>query len=51
MFVDVNECEVQNGGCAHLCENLPGSFACKCNPGFLLEEDGKSCEGLIFNFH
>ena len=40
-----NPCSDQNGGCMHMC--LPdGSRAhCDCKVGFLLAEDGKTCEG------
>lgn len=40
IFPDVNECLTRpclNGG---TCQNLPGSYKCKCKPGFL----GRRCE-------
>ena len=47
LFADVNECTsrpCRNGG---TCENLPGSYKCKCKPGFL----GNDCEiGTYFAF-
>ena len=42
---DVNECAVHNGGCAHICENLDGSFKCSCREGFKLHLNGKDCIG------
>uniref|UniRef100_A0A5S6QUS0 Fibropellin-1 n=1 Tax=Trichuris muris TaxID=70415 RepID=A0A5S6QUS0_TRIMR len=33
---DVNECEEDNGGCEHLCINLPGGHECACKPGYEL---------------
>lgn len=43
---DVNECETDNGGCDQLCENTQGSFMCKCNVGYELQYDQKTCKGL-----
>ncbi|XP_064596976.1 fibrillin-1-like [Liolophura sinensis] len=40
---DINECAEENGGCSQLCENKPGSFACKCNTGYSLMEDLSRC--------
>ncbi|XP_076068063.1 signal peptide, CUB and EGF-like domain-containing protein 3 [Oratosquilla oratoria] len=31
---DVDECRLRNGGCVHLCRNLPGNYSCACHPGF-----------------
>jgi len=31
---DVNECEINNGGCSHFCENTIGSFVCSCPDDF-----------------
>lgn len=42
---DINECTEGTHGCQHLCENTVGSFYCKCNPGYILDSDGKSCYG------
>ena len=42
-FGDINECDMNNGGCgeAGTCLNLPGSFRCsKCGPGLT----GESCD-------
>jgi len=42
--IDLNECEVNNGGCQHVCINNPdGSYHCLCNQGFLLHSDRKQC--------
>jgi hypothetical protein len=45
---DVNECVVDNGGCAHDCVNTIGTFYCRCWTGFVLSEDGKNCNGRFF---
>lgn len=46
VFVDIDECAVENGGCKHNCINTGGSFECTCNTGYKLDTDGKSCTGL-----
>lgn len=28
---------------AKKCENLPGTYICKCAPGYIREPDGKTC--------
>ena len=45
MNLDVNECEMSNGGCQHQCKNTNGSYLCQCNGGFLLDSNGKTCTG------
>lgn len=44
---DVDECAAPgNGGCAHLCENAPGSRRCLCRAGFAPDPgdpDGAAC--------
>ena len=44
-FLDINECSSNNGGCAQVCTNTPGSYTCGCNPGYELDGDGFSCNG------
>jgi len=34
---DINECNVNNGGCNHGCTNTVGSFRCVCRGGYRLE--------------
>lgn len=43
LFIDVNECLNNNGGCAQTCINDVGSFHCTCSPGYTL--NGLSCLG------
>ena len=45
MILDINECVAQNGGCEGVCANVPGSYYCRCPPGYRLSADGKSCVG------
>ena len=36
IIVDINECNVNNGGCEHTCTNTVGSYNCSCNTGYQL---------------
>ena len=43
---DIDECSVNNGGCAEVCTNTEGSHQCECLiPGFKLKADKKTCTG------
>ena len=46
MFADVDECQVNNGGCAQTCNNTDGSFECSCGIGYTLAGDGLGCDGI-----
>lgn len=40
-----NLCDLLPGQlCAHICVPTPGSYYCKCNPGYVLMEDQKTCQ-------
>ncbi|KAK2847059.1 hypothetical protein Q5P01_010058 [Channa striata] len=43
---DVNECEVDEGGCEGYCCNTIGSYYCKCPEGRRLGPDGNTCHDL-----
>ena len=46
MIEEINECEVNNGGCDHNCTNLnlaDGGYVCSCEMGFSLGLDQHSC--------
>ena len=47
VFVDVDECLDNNGGCSHGCENTIGSYRCTCPVGYRLENivDPRQCVG------
>ena len=42
---DIDECAVNNGGCDHICTNVPGSFYCSCRSGYNLQSDRRTCRG------
>ena len=44
LFLDVDECSLNNGGCTQICTDTTGSFACNCLDGFQLV-NGSSCIG------
>ena len=44
---DVNECREQVDECDHDCKNIIGSYLCGCSSGFLLDPNGKSCNGKL----
>ena len=46
-FIDLNECSNKFVCAKHAkCTNLPGSYKCKCNPGY--SGGGKYCKGTMF---
>ena len=49
LYIDVNECQTGSYSCHAQAQyvNVPGSYSCKCLPGYT--GDGKSkCEGTYF---
>ena len=48
-ITDVNECDVINGGCNQICTNTNGSYYCRCNAEFNLDDDGRTCSGKAEN--
>ena len=47
-LIDIDECfeNLSTLPCDHLCNNTIGGFDCSCEEGFMLLEDGRSCEGV-----
>lgn len=41
--VDVDECQESPQLCSQKCENIVGSYICKCAAGYIREPDGKTC--------
>ena len=46
--IDINECDGENGGCSHICNNTIGSYQCFCEDGYELESDQQSCNGASY---
>lgn len=47
--VDASSCAAENGGCAHICEEKDGKFyRCRCNAGYKIGHDKRSCIGEHF---
>lgn len=46
LYIDINECSVNNGGCDHSCTNVPGSYSCSCNSGYTLNSNQHGCTGI-----
>ena len=44
-YPDFNECKTDQHKCDGLCINTAGSYLCDCEQGFLLNTDGRSCDG------
>ncbi|XP_014680723.1 PREDICTED: low-density lipoprotein receptor-related protein 2-like [Priapulus caudatus] len=42
--VDINECEGQYGLCSQVCENVPGTYLCKCTSGYIYSKTANTCE-------
>jgi len=52
LIVDINECQIDNGGCAQACDNTNGSYQCSCPEGYELTSDGHNCTGMwCYDFH
>ena len=45
IYIDIDECLEARDGCAQMCNNTVGSFACYCNSGYRLASDNQGCNG------
>jgi len=41
LFVDIDECATNKGGCQKDCKNLNGTYECSCLDGYVLDTDDK----------
>ncbi|EDW77004.2 uncharacterized protein Dwil_GK21208 [Drosophila willistoni] len=44
--VDIDECQLNRGGCSHDCQNTQGSFKCLCPEGYQLDETQRRCQDI-----
>ena len=44
--IDDRECSINNGGCDQMCTN---TNVCSCNDGYILNDDGLTCDGSIMH--
>ena len=44
--VSETNCRFGNGGCSHLCINVPDGVECSCPTGFMLNADQKNCDRM-----
>ncbi|KAK5970140.1 CUB domain protein [Trichostrongylus colubriformis] len=52
-IADLDECQADNAGCEHICQNRLGSYICLCHAGYVLAEDGHNCKegGCLFELN
>jgi hypothetical protein len=46
LFVDIDECTTSTHGCQQMCNNTQGNFTCSCHTGYMLDNNGNSCNGM-----
>ena len=48
LFVtDIDECATNSHQCQQNCHNNNGSYVCSCDSGYILDINGRSCDGEI----
>ncbi len=48
-LVDIAECVLQPNICDQICHDSIGSFSCSCRTGYVLNQDGRTCDGKIIH--
>ena len=51
LYPDINECDDGTNDCSQTCTNTIGSYICGCNSGFVLNNDGATCNGEYYMKH
>ena len=47
VILDIDECKNSTtNDCQQECINTPGSYACSCKSGYLLNDNNQTCEGI-----
>ena len=46
-FTVTDQCKYNNGGCSQLCLLTPSGRACTCSEGLILDDDGRTCKGMM----
>ena len=46
---DIDECTMESDNCTHICHNTPGSYTCSCQPAYILDTDGYTCNGKSYS--
>lgn len=50
-FLDIDECNIMHGVCGDgECQNIPGSFMCKCKDGYETSQLMQVCMGNYLQF-
>jgi len=45
LISDIDECRTGGHSCQQVCNNLPGTYNCSCDTGFMLNNDSRTCSG------
>ena len=47
LIADIDECSEGTARCQHICTNYDGGFNCSCYSGYAINDDLKTCSGII----
>ena len=48
---DIDECLGSDHGCEDICVNAIGTYNCSCREGYELNDDGRTCRGILTLFN
>ena len=43
----INQCQAGSNNCDQICINNGQSFTCSCNSGYTLDQNGRTCNGVL----